>query len=157
MWALMLRLALRPGEAGGLDWEDVDLTNATVNVRRTLQTDERGAVTTVDKLKVESARRTLGIPADLLPWLRQHRAGQAVVALNGSGPLFPGVDPSRARKDLTAICDRAALSVLTKRTRCFSTARSLHGVHGATRGPILVAPAGRGGDQTMRTTQSRAP
>lgn len=109
LWALSLRLGLRPGEAAGLDWEDVDLTNGTINVRRTLQTDERGAVSAVDRLKVESSRRTLGIPSDLAPWLRQHRANQPVVALSGSGPLFPGVDPSKARKQLAAICGRAGV------------------------------------------------
>ena len=45
-----------------------------LNVRRTVQTDQHGTVAVVDRLKVESARRTLELPDDITAWFRAYRA-----------------------------------------------------------------------------------
>jgi integrase len=76
MFALSLRLGLRPGEAAGLHWSDVRLKDdPVINVTRAVQRD--GArVAVVDDLKTSSSKRTIGLPADLADWLREHRAEQ---------------------------------------------------------------------------------
>ena len=106
MWALSLRLGLRPGEAAAIHWADVDLRRWRAQRPTTVQSDHRGAVSVVDKLKVESARRTLELPDDLASWLRDHRATRTVVGIDRDGlvfsrpdgqPLHPSPPPCRAR------------------------------------------------------------
>lgn len=124
MWALSLRLGLRPGEAAGLHWEDVDLANTppTVNVTRGLQR-ARGTVNVSDNLKTSKAKRTIELPSDLVDWLAEHRRQQAAERLASShweddrlvfaSPNGRVVDPARARRRLAAICAKADIPAVT--------------------------------------------
>ncbi len=77
MYVLGLRLGLRPGEATGLHWADFDARRGHTqrDPRRAQLTHGRAAV--VDELKTKDAKRTLGLPADLVEQFRAHRAAQA--------------------------------------------------------------------------------
>ncbi len=124
LWGLSLRLGLRPGEAAGLHWDDVDLvgTPATVNVTRGIQR-ARGTVTVSDNLKTAKAKRTIELPADLADWLADHRRQQAIERLAAShwedddlvfaSPYGRVVDPARARRRLAAICAEANIPRVT--------------------------------------------
>jgi len=45
MWTLMLYLGLRPGEAAGLSWNDIDFANSTIHIWRARTTNTDGSVT----------------------------------------------------------------------------------------------------------------
>jgi integrase len=45
MWTLMLYLGLRPGEAAGLSWNDIDFTHGTIHIWRARTTNTDGSVT----------------------------------------------------------------------------------------------------------------
>ena len=75
LWATMLMLGLRPGEATALQWDAVDLDNLVLHVRKNLR-----KVDTVfelsDELKPKRSRRSLDIPPPLAGALRSHRDSQ---------------------------------------------------------------------------------
>jgi integrase len=120
MYGLMLRLGLRPGEAGGLHWED--LSAGTLNVTRGLQRD-RGRVRVADTLKTTSSKRTIELPPDVASWLVEHRytqVGERLAAavwnddrLMFATPAGSPVDASKMRKQLAAVCRRAEVTVVT--------------------------------------------
>jgi integrase len=73
-----LLTGMRPGEAEGLCWENLDLDAGLVHVRTAIQDSQDGRVRKlVPKLKTHSSRRTLQLPADLVVALRSHRKTQA--------------------------------------------------------------------------------
>lgn len=123
VFAVQLFLGLRPGEATGLYWEDLDLESGIVNVTRARQTDERGRVEIVDRLKTSTAKRTLEMPPRLVEMLRRHRTRQAedrlaaatwtdsslVFATTTGTPL----NISAIRKQLIAICADLGITVDT--------------------------------------------
>jgi integrase len=114
MFAVSMFLGLRPGEAAGLYWDDIDLDGRVVNVTRGRQTDAKGRVEIVDRLKTASAKRTLEMPDRLVELLARHRVRQAeerlaagtwldsqlVFATSSGTP----VNVSAARKYLASIC-----------------------------------------------------
>ena len=118
-FGLSLRLALRPGEAWGLYWSD--LTDNRVNIVRGVARDGSRAVIR-DELKVESARRTLSLPADLAEWIEDHRAAQAVERSGVDRWRLPDlvfatstgnvVDPKNARALLARECEAAGVPVI---------------------------------------------
>ena len=121
MFAVSLFLGLRPGEAAGLYWEDVDLDNGIVNVTRTRQTDARGRVEIVDRLKTSTAKRTLEMPPRLVEMLKAHRVAQAEERLSSATWTNPSLvfatttgtplNTSKVTKQLRAICDELGVSV----------------------------------------------
>lgn len=114
MLALSLRLGLRPGEAGGLFWEDVE--NNVVNVTRAIRR-ENGRVVVSDDLKTATAKRTIEMPDDLVPWFVEHRRRQLAERLAArswaderlvfTGSTGAPLSPSTVRAQLHEVCARA--------------------------------------------------
>lgn len=114
MFALSAVLGLRPGEAAGLYWDDVDLEGRTINITRSRQTDERGRVEIVDRLKTSSAKRTVAMPDRIAEMLTRHRLRQAEERLAAATWVDPNLvfatstgtplNISTTRKLLTTIC-----------------------------------------------------
>ena len=118
MFALSLRLGLRPGEASALYWEDITTdTNGTVlvNVTRGTRTVS-GTTEIVDDLKTESAKRTIAAPPDIAAWITNHRKAQEaerdaaprwrddrLVFASRTGHV---ISPRNPRRQLTGICAR---------------------------------------------------
>lgn len=107
---------LRIGEAFGLTWDDVDLFNGKIEIRRTA-TEINGHVR-VGPPKTKTSRRTILVPRVVVYALRDH--GNAVAARPGADRLvFPGVagDHQRStsfrRHSWTLAVDRAGLAPLT--------------------------------------------
>lgn len=66
----------RRGELLGLEWQDVDFKNCTIQIQRTSQyLAERGIF--VDDTKTEKSRRTIKLPVGVFSVLRQLRAEQS--------------------------------------------------------------------------------
>ena len=83
LWAVMLYCGLRPGEACGLTWDDVDLAAGVLHVRR--QRREVGArLEVTEQLKTASSRRSLAMPPEVVDALRAHRKRQAAAKLAAS-------------------------------------------------------------------------
>ena len=71
----MLYLGLRPGEAAGLAWNDINFDNATIHIWRSRKTNSDGSVTIGDT-KTAGSIRTLEAPNVVLHALQQHRQRQ---------------------------------------------------------------------------------
>ncbi len=75
MWTLMLYLGLRPGEAAGLSWNDIDFTNGTIHIWRARTTNTDGSAT-IGNTKTPGSIRTLEAPHVVLESLERHRHRQ---------------------------------------------------------------------------------
>ena len=79
-WSVALALGLRQGEALGLSWEDLDLDEGTLTVRRALQRQTGRGLVLVEP-KSRAGHRTISLPEQLITSLRAHRAEQAAERL----------------------------------------------------------------------------
>jgi len=79
LYALMLSVGLRKGEALGLRWEDLDERTQVLRCTRQLQWED-GKLITQDT-KTPKSRRSLNLPAQLMAELRAHKARQAAERL----------------------------------------------------------------------------
>lgn len=76
LWRLMLMTGLRPGEATGLTWDDIDLDQHIIYVRRSLKL-EHGNLIITDTLKTTRSRRSLKADPTVIDALRTHQHNQA--------------------------------------------------------------------------------
>lgn len=114
---------LRPGEMLGLRWEDVDLEERVIRVRKSVKliTPPGGTKRpAVEDLKTERSKRTMVMPAAVSSMLAALRRDQAAVRLRAGaaytdhGLVFPAGDgrpcwPEVARSRFQALCKRAGL------------------------------------------------
>ena len=75
MYALALRTGLRKGELLGLHWEDLDLTNGTASIRRSLQRTRTGGLTHLPTKTLASERR-IALPTECIRSLKEHKEQQ---------------------------------------------------------------------------------
>lgn len=80
MWTAMLYLGLRPGEASGLSWDDIDFDHGTIHVWRSISRDASGTVVLGDT-KTKQSVRSLGVPEVVLEALRRRRTDQTEARL----------------------------------------------------------------------------
>ncbi len=119
LFAMSLRLGLRPGEAAALYWRDVD--GGVVNVSRGLRIIKNHPVI-VDEVKTSGSRRTIELPADMADWLADHRKAQLAERLAATSwaddklvfatTVGTVVEPRNARRQLAQICERAEVPVV---------------------------------------------
>jgi integrase len=110
-----LLTGLRPGEAAGLRWSNVDLDGATLAVRSALQVQSNRRRRVVDELKVPTAKRRLELTADLVAALRAEHRAQAerrLVAASWPEPTLvfttrtgTALDPANLRRAVRDACD----------------------------------------------------
>ena len=74
LFVLAIHTGLRQGELLGLKWEDVDLEDGTLRVRRTLATAKGGPRLMAPKTK--SSRRSVKLTQGAMDALRSHLKGQ---------------------------------------------------------------------------------
>jgi len=70
---------MRPGEALGLKWADIDLESCVVRVQRALATGPNGPE--LREPKTLKSRRAIPFPADTASTLRRHRTNQLSMRL----------------------------------------------------------------------------
>lgn len=79
-WSVALSLGLRPGEALGLRWEDIDLTTGELRVRQQIQRQRgKGIVATTPKSK--SGKRLMKLPKTMLADMKAHKKAQNAARL----------------------------------------------------------------------------
>jgi integrase len=123
LWLLQLTAGLRPGEAAGLRWPDVDLVDGLVHVRSSLRwTDGRPHLA---EPKTPRSRRSLVLAPAAVAALRAHRTRQSTERL-AAGPrwstewpdlvftaeLGTPLDPANLRRALARVTQRAGLDGL---------------------------------------------
>jgi integrase len=128
LFATMLSLGLRRGEALGLKWDDVDLKKGVLVVRRQLRRETRTAgadgepiseLVLVD-VKTARSRRSINLPKPLVSLLKAHQRRQKQdTAIAGelwqdSGHMFTTVlggplDPRNVYRDFQAATQAAGL------------------------------------------------
>lgn len=117
---LMTMTGLRPGEALGLRWEDVDLEAGVLHVRQALKQRTKGRSLQLGSLKTPRSRRSIALPAQVSAALRTHRARQAEQRLRAGeswddlGLVFTiasgkPIDPRNFRRTFTRITKSAGL------------------------------------------------
>lgn len=79
-WSVALALGLRPAEALGLRWEDVDLDEGVLHVRQQLQR-VKGSGLVATTPKSEKGKRWMNLPTTLLADLKAHRKAQTEARL----------------------------------------------------------------------------
>lgn len=87
MWLAMIYLGLRPGEAAGLSWPDIDFDRKTIHIWRAISRDENGAII-LSEPKTAQPVRSLDAPEVVLEAFRRHRIDQK------------RRQPARSRRDL---------------------------------------------------------
>ena len=120
MWVTMLYLGLRPGEAAGLSWDDVDLDRSIIHVNGALKRGQRGELF-VGAPKTKQSVRSLDAPQPVVDALRRHRQRQNRQRLS-AGALWHNhddlvftnsvggpVDPARSRYDFHKVAGAANL------------------------------------------------
>ena len=85
LFVLAIHTGLRQGELLGLKWEDVDLEDGTLRVRRTLATAKGGPRLMAPKTK--SSRRSVKLTQGAMDALRSHLKGQ-LQEIDGAGSLW---------------------------------------------------------------------
>jgi len=121
LWRVLVTLGLRPGEALGLHWDDVDFEHGVVHVRRSLKM-VAGSPVVDDLLKTERSRRSVGAPPSVTASLSAWKARQAAERLKAGfvwSKDWPGVvftseagtplNPSNVRRSFTKLLDAAGL------------------------------------------------
>lgn len=79
-FSLLLSSGMRPGEALGLKWPDIDFEGKRVTVNRSL-TDIRGRGWALKEPKTDRSRRTIPLPALVIEDLLEHKTIQAAEKL----------------------------------------------------------------------------
>ena len=74
-FSLLLASGMRPGEALGLKWGDVDFANKRVTVNRSL-TRTKGSGWTLEEPKTARSRRTIPLPSTVVKDLKEHEKQQ---------------------------------------------------------------------------------
>lgn len=74
LFSLLLASGMRPGEALGLKWEDIDFSNNRVHVRRTLSKSKDGWG--FEETKTSRSRRSIPLPGSVVKDLREHKKEQ---------------------------------------------------------------------------------
>ena len=87
LFSLMMATGLRPGEVFALRWADLDLEAATLRVERALVRGTGDEPRHFDEPKTAGSKRTVPLPAGLVPLLVRHRKAQAAERLK-AGELY---------------------------------------------------------------------
>ena len=75
MWIVMLHLGLRPGDAAGLAWDDIDFVSGTVHIWRARKVGVSGN-SVVGETQTPGSIRTLDAPQPVLDSFARHRRRQ---------------------------------------------------------------------------------
>jgi integrase len=124
-YVLAVHTGMRRGELLGLKWDDVDLENATVRVRRTLTRIDNGCRLALGPPKNKKSRRTVRLTERAVEALRSHLERQ-LAEIEALGDLYKDqglvftteagtlINPSNLRqRSLAPLLKRAGLPQIT--------------------------------------------
>jgi len=79
LFSLLITTGMRPSEALGLRWCDIDLENARISVQRSMA--RSGKSWSLEDLKTSHSRRSIPLPPSVLKDLKEHRTEQVKTIL----------------------------------------------------------------------------
>ncbi|WP_231968948.1 site-specific integrase [Thermoanaerobacterium sp. RBIITD] len=85
LFELLLTSGMRPEEALGLKWEDVDFKNNRIHVKRVLTRTKEGW--NLEEPKTSKSRRTIPLPKEVIKSLKEHKKNQAEEKLKAKETL----------------------------------------------------------------------
>ncbi len=91
LWELLLVTGLRPGEALGLKWADIDWDGRRLRIQRTLRRNDANKWS-FGEPKTDRSRRSVVVPVSTMESLRSHRARQAEARLRRGGDYNASLD-----------------------------------------------------------------
>jgi integrase len=155
LWCVLVTTGLRPGEALGLKWTDLD--DSRVRVQRAVAQDDKNGFY-LSETKTDKSRRSVRLPAIALAALEAHRARQAAEILvagpayERNGLIFANsvgrlLDQSKIRKEFYRALKRAGLP----RVRLYDLRHS-HATHLLMAGVHPKVVADRVGHSTTNLT-----
>ena len=125
LYVLAVHTGMRRGELLGLKWDDVDLENASVRVRRTLTRIDNGRRLALGPPKNKKSRRTVRLTERAVEALRSHLERQ-LAEIEALGDLYKDqglvftteagtlINPSNLRqRSLASLLKRAGLPQIT--------------------------------------------
>lgn len=136
---LALGTGLRPGEAMGLKWEDIDVAAGLLHVRRSLWNPRKGRNAELTPPKNASSVRSLPLSPDLLSLLRRHRARQLEERI-ATGPAWQDHGLVFSREDGRPLSDKTCLQVLARLLqRAGLDSLTLHGLRHSAATLLILA------------------
>lgn len=85
LFELLLTSGMRPEEALGLKWEDVDFKNNRIHIKRVLTRTKEGW--NLEEPKTSKSRRTIPLPKEVMKNLKEHKRNQAEEKLKAKETL----------------------------------------------------------------------
>lgn len=154
LWALELATGLRRGELLGLRWQDVYLESGIIQIRQAI-TIVKGAPV-VGEPKTDASKRRMGIPADIVQALRDHRVtweGRRDRAVHWEGDLVfctrngKPLNPNNVYRHLYPLMEQAGVPKIR-----LHDARHTHGTILVSKGVSIRAVADRLGHSKTSVT-----
>jgi integrase len=104
LWLVSITTGIRAGELAGLEWDDIDLGDGALHVRRSWARRLDGSFGPKDP-KTEKSKRTIPLTPETVEALSHLRTRQAVLGqAAGTDPVF--TDPAGDRIDTTKLAPR---------------------------------------------------
>jgi len=85
LFELLLASGMRPEEALGLKWEDVDFKNNRIHIKRVLTRTKEGW--NLEEPKTSKSRRTIPLPKEVIKSLKEHKKNQVEEKLKAKETL----------------------------------------------------------------------
>jgi integrase len=139
----LLDTGLRPGEACGLQWADVDFARGTISVQRTVTHGKDGSMILAEPKTVKS-RRTVPVLGGLRDVLLAHLQWQRERTLDAAGYVFTNMagEPLRpwtfGKADLRETLRRAGIPTTEKAISLYSLRHTFATLHVAAGTPLKV-------------------
>jgi integrase len=139
----LLDTGLRPGEACGLQWVDVDFVRGTITVQRAVTQAKDGSAILAEPKTVKS-RRTVPMMGELRDALLGHLDWQRERNLDATGFVFTNMAGEMlrpwtfAKSDLVATLERAGISQAEKRINLYGLRHTFATLHVAAGTPLKV-------------------
>ena len=155
-YRLLVDTGMRPGEACGLKWSDVDFARATVDIQRAVTRGAGGKVVLAEP-KTSKSRRTIPLTRDLQDELLRHRDYQRAHGLDESGFVFTNTCGGILRpwtfskRDLKQTVERAGITAPITLYSLRHTFASLHLVAGT---PLKIVSAMLGHSNISQTADT---
>jgi len=119
---------MRLAEVLALSWEDVDLSERTLDVRRSYTMMDEDGEPIFKEPQTRAGRRSVEIGSALVQMLRRHRAHQAKMRIRAGGSWQNRHDLVCTREEGSALISRTVGTQFTRKARALGLKVAFHGL-----------------------------